>query len=76
MGSNPTEGTNTHHLSLVRFTAEERELIGDAATAGGMTRRLLDPSGGLMSPERTVVVATRYLPNDIRCPEPRIGRVR
>jgi ATP-binding cassette, subfamily C, bacterial CydC len=37
-----------------------------------MLRRLLDPQGGLIAPERTVVVATHHLPDDIPCPELRI----
>jgi ATP-binding cassette subfamily C protein CydC len=45
----------------------------DAADAEPILRRLLSPDGGLMAPERTVVVATHHLPNDLRCPELRIG---
>lgn len=45
----------------------------DAADAELILRDLLDPKGRLMAPERTVVVATHHLPNDIRCPELRIG---
>lgn len=41
----------------------------DAADAEPILRGLLDPDGGLISAERTVVVATHHLPNDIRCPE-------
>lgn len=41
----------------------------DAADAEPILRGLLDPGGGLFSAERTVVVATHHLPNDIRCPE-------
>lgn len=45
--------------------------IGDADL---LLRRLFDPDGGLIGPERTVVVATHHLPDDIRCPELRISR--
>ena len=45
----------------------------DAADAEPILRSLLSPDGGLMAPERTVVVATHHLPNDLRCPELRIG---
>jgi ATP-binding cassette, subfamily C, bacterial CydC len=44
----------------------------DAVDAEPMLRRLLDPQGGLIAPERTVVVATHHLPDDIPCPELRI----
>ncbi|GBE67885.1 putative ATP-binding protein ABC transporter CydC [Mycobacterium sp. MFM001] len=44
----------------------------DAADAEPILRNLLDPDSGLISAERTVVVATHHLPNDIRCPELRI----
>jgi ATP-binding cassette subfamily C protein CydC len=40
----------------------------DAADAEPILRALLDPGGGLMAAERTVVVATHHLPNDIGCP--------
>jgi ATP-binding cassette subfamily C protein CydC len=45
----------------------------DAADAEPILRSLLQPNGGLMAPERTVVVATHHLPNDIRCPQLRVG---
>jgi ATP-binding cassette, subfamily C, bacterial CydC len=45
----------------------------DAADAEPILRSLLSPDGGLMAPERTVVVATHHLPDHIRCPELRIG---
>jgi ATP-binding cassette subfamily C protein CydC len=45
----------------------------DAADAEPILRSLLSPDSGLMAPERTVVVATHHLPDDIRCPELRIG---
>lgn len=45
----------------------------DAADAEPILRSLLSAQGGLISAERTVVVATHHLPNDIRCPELRIG---
>jgi ATP-binding cassette subfamily C protein CydC len=45
----------------------------DAADAEPILRGLLNPRGGLIAAERTVVVATHHLPNDIRCPELRIG---
>jgi ATP-binding cassette, subfamily C, bacterial CydC len=45
----------------------------DAADAEPILRDLLGAQGGLISAERTVVVATHHLPNDIRCPELRIG---
>jgi ATP-binding cassette subfamily C protein CydC len=45
----------------------------DAADAEPILRSLLDRHGGLMSAERTVVVATHHLPDDISCPELRIG---
>ncbi len=41
----------------------------DAADAEPILRRLLDPEGGLIAADRTVVVATHHLPNQIRCPE-------
>ena len=41
----------------------------DAADAEPILRSLLSAHGGLLSAERTVVVATHHLPNDIRCPE-------
>jgi ATP-binding cassette, subfamily C, bacterial CydC len=45
----------------------------DAADAEPILHGLLDSHGGLMAADRTVVVATHHLPNDIRCPELRIG---
>jgi ATP-binding cassette subfamily C protein CydC len=44
----------------------------DAADAEPILRRLLDPRGGLISAERTVVVATHHLPDRNRYPELRI----
>jgi ATP-binding cassette, subfamily C, bacterial CydC len=44
----------------------------DAADADLILRALLTPQGGLVRAERTVVVATHHLPNDVRCPELRI----
>jgi ATP-binding cassette subfamily C protein CydC len=40
----------------------------DGAAAEPILRALLDPSGGLVAPERTVVVATHHLPGDVGCP--------
>jgi ATP-binding cassette subfamily C protein CydC len=45
----------------------------DAADAEPILRSLLSADGRLMAAERTVVVATHHMPNDIRCPELRIG---
>jgi ATP-binding cassette, subfamily C, bacterial CydC len=45
----------------------------DAADAEPVLRSLLSAHGGLISAKRTVVVATHHLPNNIRCPELRIG---
>ncbi|HME17342.1 MAG TPA: thiol reductant ABC exporter subunit CydC [Mycobacterium sp.] len=45
----------------------------DAADAEPILRSLLSAHDGLISAERTVVVATHHLPNDIRCPELQIG---
>ncbi|MDI3315685.1 MAG: thiol reductant ABC exporter subunit CydC [Mycobacterium sp.] len=45
----------------------------DAADAQGVLRALLDPHGGLLAPERTVVVATHQLPADIGCSHLRVG---
>jgi ATP-binding cassette, subfamily C, bacterial CydC len=45
----------------------------DAADAEHILRALLDPYGELIAAERTVVVATHHLLDDIRCPELRIG---
>ncbi|MGO9548527.1 thiol reductant ABC exporter subunit CydC [Mycobacterium sp.] len=45
----------------------------DVADAEPILRGLLNPRGGLIAAERTVVVATHQLANDIRCPELRIG---
>lgn len=44
----------------------------DAADAEPILRALLDPDGGLLGTERTVVVATHHLPDDIRCRQLRI----
>lgn len=44
----------------------------DAADAEPMLRRLLDPQGGLIAAERTVVVATHHLPDRTRYSELRI----
>jgi len=41
----------------------------EAADAEPVLRSLLSAHGGLLSAERTVVVATHHLPNNIRCPE-------
>jgi ATP-binding cassette, subfamily C, bacterial CydC len=45
----------------------------DAVDAEPILRRLLDPHGGLMVAERTVVVATHHLPDQSRCSELRIS---
>jgi ATP-binding cassette, subfamily C, bacterial CydC len=45
----------------------------DATDADLVLRDLLAPDRGLMSTERTVVVATHHLPKGIRCPELHIG---
>ncbi|WP_420830349.1 thiol reductant ABC exporter subunit CydC [Mycobacterium heckeshornense] len=45
----------------------------DAADAEILLRDVLEPYGGLMGAARTVVVATHQLPNDIRCPQLRLG---
>ncbi|MCV7402796.1 thiol reductant ABC exporter subunit CydC [Mycobacterium fragae] len=45
----------------------------DAADAEPILRSLLDPRGGLIGEERTVVVATHHLPDGVSCPELRIG---
>jgi ATP-binding cassette, subfamily C, bacterial CydC len=45
----------------------------DAGDAEPILRSLLSAHDGLISAERTVVVATHHLPNDIRCPELEIG---
>ncbi len=45
----------------------------DAADAEPILRSLLSAHDGLISAERTVVVATHHLPNDIRCPQLQIG---
>ncbi|BBY08564.1 thiol reductant ABC exporter subunit CydC [Mycobacterium noviomagense] len=45
----------------------------DAVDAEDLLRELLSPAGGLMTAGRTVVVATHQLPNDIRCPQLRLG---
>lgn len=41
----------------------------DVTDAGRVLRDLLAPSSALMSAQRTVVVATHHLPEDIDCPE-------
>lgn len=48
----------------------------DAADAEPMLRDLLGPNSVLMSADRTVVVATHHLPNDIGCRELRIDALR
>lgn len=45
----------------------------DAADAEPILRGLLDSRGGLMAAERTVVVATHHLPNDMLCLELHVG---
>lgn len=45
----------------------------DAAEAEPILRKLLDAHGGLIAAERTVVVATHHLPDDMSCREIRIG---
>jgi ATP-binding cassette, subfamily C, bacterial CydC len=45
----------------------------DAVDGEPILRRLLDPQGGLIAAERTVVVATHHLPDHISCPELRIS---
>jgi ATP-binding cassette, subfamily C, bacterial CydC len=45
----------------------------DAVDAEPILRRLLDPQGGLVASERTVVVATHHLPDHLSCPELRIS---
>jgi ATP-binding cassette subfamily C protein CydC len=45
----------------------------DVTDAEQVLRDLLAPDSRLMSPHRTVVVATHHLPNDIGCQELRIG---
>jgi ATP-binding cassette subfamily C protein CydC len=45
----------------------------DAADGQRMLRAVLDDRHGLLSPERTVVVATHQLGNDIACPRLSIG---
>jgi ATP-binding cassette, subfamily C, bacterial CydC len=44
----------------------------DAADAEPMLRSILQPDHGLLGAERTVVVATHHLPDNICCPELRI----
>ncbi|BBZ69288.1 thiol reductant ABC exporter subunit CydC [Mycobacterium paraseoulense] len=48
----------------------------DAADADPILRDLLAPNSVLMSPDRTVVVATHHLPADIGCRELRIDALR
>ncbi len=45
----------------------------DAADAELILRDLLSPNIGLMSAERTVVVATHHLPSDVHCAELHLG---
>jgi len=45
----------------------------DPTDANAVLRDLLSPNSGLMAADRTVVVATHHVPNDIRCPELSIG---
>ncbi len=45
----------------------------DAADAERILADLLAPGAGLVSAERTVVVATHHMPSDVRCPELHIG---
>jgi ATP-binding cassette, subfamily C, bacterial CydC len=45
----------------------------DAIDAERVLRDLLAPNSGLITAERSVVVATHHLPKGIRCPELRIG---
>jgi ATP-binding cassette subfamily C protein CydC len=45
----------------------------DVADAEPVLRSLLSAHDGLIDAERTVVVATHHLPNNIRCLELRIG---
>ncbi|OBH98059.1 thiol reductant ABC exporter subunit CydC [Mycobacterium sp. E2733] len=48
----------------------------DAADAEPILRDLLGPNSALMSADRTVVVATHYLPNDTGCRELRVDALR
>jgi ATP-binding cassette subfamily C protein CydC len=45
----------------------------DANDAERVLEDLLAPASQLMGEDRTILVATHHLPNDIRCPELRIG---
>ncbi len=45
----------------------------DAADAEPILRELLDPGGGLIGAERTVVVVTHHLPKGIRYPQVALG---
>jgi ATP-binding cassette, subfamily C, bacterial CydC len=45
----------------------------DAIDGERVLRDLLAPDSRLMAPHRTVLVATHHAPNNIRCPELRIG---
>jgi ATP-binding cassette subfamily C protein CydC len=45
----------------------------DPVAAEGILGSLMKPDGGLMAPQRTVVVATHHLPKGIRCLELPIG---
>lgn len=46
----------------------------DATDADDLLRALFDPDHGLFNADRTVVVATHHLPDDIRCPRLRTAR--
>lgn len=48
----------------------------DAIDTERLLRELLAPHSALMSSDRTVVVATHHLPNDVRCAELRMGATR
>jgi ATP-binding cassette subfamily C protein CydC len=45
----------------------------DATDSDFILRGLFGPNSGLMTADRTVVVATHHLPNDIHCAELRLG---
>ena len=45
----------------------------DAADADFVLRDLLGPNPGLMTSDRTVLVATHHLPHDVHCAELRLG---
>lgn len=46
----------------------------DATDAADLLRALFDPDHGLFNADRTVVVATHHLPDDVRCPRLRTAR--